>query len=308
MLPIVNLAWQERRWDRAGIDYSTEIRFDVWQVAVLLVIVALLLSLVTPSVSIPRLLVAFWEIASHPLQTFEEILFRFFGNVEPVPQPEIPVPGEGSKGQPAPGASLPRAHLLGGDPGQSNQVVMVVCTDDPPPLPEELWMEGAETPGPRRYWKGITYDYYTGQRWANGVNRAVEIPAHQPVIESVVTPTLPLRQRFLIQAPHGRTLYAAAEAARVDQIIDSRQRMPGDLVGLEGRTDDYVVVSEIPQASVRQLVDRSPTHVSATYPSFIVDRYLQLPSDLPERVRTLAHEVVADADSTYGKAVAIERY
>ena len=50
---------------------------------------------------------------------------------------------------------------------------MVACTDDPPPPPEELLMEGLAQPGPKRYWKGITYDYYAGHRWANGINRAV---------------------------------------------------------------------------------------------------------------------------------------
>jgi transglutaminase-like putative cysteine protease len=308
LLPILNLAWHERRWEDAGIDYSTEIRFDVWQVAVLVVIAALILAMVTPNVSIPRLLVAFWKVASQPLQTIEDLFFRFFGNVEPVPQPEVPVPGGEGKALSPPSASLPRAHLLGGDADLTNQVVMVVCTDDPPPPPEELLMEGLVIPGPKRYWKGITYDTYTGQRWANRASQAVEIPAHEPVIESIVTPTLPLRQRFLIQAPHGYTLYATAEAARVDQRIESRQRTPGDLVGLEGRTDDYVVFSEIPQASARQLIAQSPQHISTTVPSYVVDRYLRLPDELPERVHALAQEIVTGVDSTYERALAIESY
>lgn len=318
LLPILNLSWQERRWEDAGIDYSTEIRFDVWQVTVLFAIAALILALITPSISIPRLLIAFWDVASRPMQTLEDAVLRFFGNVEPVPQPQIPVPGQGEGAQPPPGASLPRAHLLGGSAGKSNEVVMVVCTDSPPPPPEELLMEGLAAPGPRYYWKGITYDLYTGQRWTNAASRTVEVPAYEPVIQSVVTPALVLEQRFLIQAPHGRTLYAAAEAARVDQRVESRQRTAGDLIGLESQIDDYVVYSEIPQASVRQLIDQSQpgqdrTHISPTlvlpvYPPDLLDRYLQLPSTLPERVPALAHEIVAGVDSTYGQALAIERY
>jgi transglutaminase-like putative cysteine protease len=190
----------------------------------------------------------------------------------------------------------------------SNIVVMTVCTDGPVPPPEELVMEGIADRVPRRYWKGITYDLYTGLRWANGVTTIEPIPAHEPVIEPTVTPTLVLRQHFTIQAPHGRTLYAAAEAARVDQRVESRRRTISDLVGLEGETDDYVVYSDVPQASARQLVAAAPAAVSSTYPSYVVDRYLGLPNDLPERVELLAHEIVAGVDSTYDRAEAIERY
>jgi transglutaminase-like putative cysteine protease len=123
------------------------------------------------------------------------------------------------------------------------------------------------------------------------------------VIESVVTPTLTLRQRYLIQVPHGASLYAANEAYLVDQQVSSRRRTEDDLVGLSGTLSDYVVQSRVPQATVRQLLSFSPT-----YPSFVVDRYLQLPKRLPERVRTLANEIVQDAETPYEKALAIQGY
>jgi transglutaminase-like putative cysteine protease len=304
LLPIVHLTRQEQRWEREGIDYSTEIRFDVWQVTFAIVAMVLILSLITPSFSIPRLLNAFWKVISEPQQVVEKVLIRFFGGVEPEPPPAIPVkagPGGSSRDITA---SLPRAHLLGGDnPGLSNQVVMYVCTDSPPPIPEDILPYEYVHAGPRYYWKGITYDTYWGERWVNGTSSTTAVPAFTPVIESVVTPTLTLRQRYLIEVPHGGSLYAANEAHLVDRQVDSRRRAQDDLVSLSGTSNDYVVQSLVPQATVRQLLAFSPT-----WPSFVVDRYLQLPNRLPERVHTLAREIVQDAGSTYEKALAIQEY
>jgi transglutaminase-like putative cysteine protease len=180
---------------------------------------------------------------------------------------------------------------------------MYVCTDAPPPIPEDFFPEEYVLTGPKYYWKGTTYDTYLGRQWTNGLHRAVVVPAYDPVIKSVVTPTLTLKQRYLIEVTHKDTLYAAGEAHVVDQQVESRQRMADDLVGLQGSTNDYVVDSLIPQATVGQMMA-----VSETYPSHIESRYLQLPNDLPERVRTLALEITQDVDSNYEKALAIERY
>ena len=36
--PVVRQRWQERRWEKRGLDYSTEVQFDTWQVAVMVTI------------------------------------------------------------------------------------------------------------------------------------------------------------------------------------------------------------------------------------------------------------------------------
>jgi transglutaminase-like putative cysteine protease len=304
ILPIVHLVRQEQRWEREGVDYSTEIRFDVWQVAFAVVALVLILGLITPSFSIPRLVSAFWRVISQPQQVLEELLIRFFGGVEPEPPPAIPVRAGGGGSDRNVSALLPNAHLLGGEtPGLSNRVVMYVCTDSPPPIPADIFPEEIMPAGPKYYWKGTTYDTYRGEQWANGPSTTVQVPAFEPVLASNVTPTLSLRQRYLIEVPHGNTLYGANEAHLVDQPIDSQLRTEDDLVGLRVSVSDYVVQSRVPQATIRQLLA-----ISETYPSYITERYLQLPRRLPERVRALAGDIVQDADSTYEKALAIESY
>jgi transglutaminase-like putative cysteine protease len=304
ILPVVHLNWQERRWEREGIDYSTEIRFDVWQVAFAVVALVLILGLITPSFSIPRLVNAVWKVINQPQQALEELLVRFFGGVEPEPAPAIPVRAGAAGSDREASALLPNAHLLGGEnPGLSNRVVMYVCTDSPPPIPEDVYPGEIIPLGPKYYWKGTTYDTYRGERWANGASTTVQVPAFEPVVGSSITPTLSLRQRYLIEVPHGDTLYGANEAYLVDQPVDSQRRTEDDLVGMKGSVSDYVVQSRVPQATVGQLLA-----FSETYPSYITERYLQLPRRLPERVRALAGDIVRDADSTYEKALAIESY
>lgn len=65
----------------------------------------------------------------------------------------------------------------------------------------------------------------------------------------------------------------------------------------------YAVVSSVSVASEREL-----RNASTEYPGWISERYLQLPSNVPERVRLLAQEVTAGATNPYDKATRIQDY
>ena len=65
----------------------------------------------------------------------------------------------------------------------------------------------------------------------------------------------------------------------------------------------YTVTSEFIYASEEAL-----RTANVVYPPGVVERFLGLPSSLPERVLTLASELAADAENTYDRAVAIETY
>lgn len=300
LLPLIHLSRQEQRWDREGVDYSTEIRLDVWQVALLAMLGLLLLALVTPSLSVPDLARSFWQRVSRPRAAAADLWTRFFGGVESPSRPELPwdqvarTPSERAE------ASLPRSHLLGGNPSLSNQMVMRACIDAPPPVFDE---HDAAWVGPQYYWRGVTYGTFDGRQWTNGPTRVESAAAYEPLLDAAITHTLSLKQRYLIQVPHGVTLYAVGEPYTVDQPVRARKRAAGDLVGLEAESKDYVVSSRVPQATVRQLES-----ASASYPEPVVQRYLQVPDALPDRVRVLAGEITQRAGSPYATAVAIERY
>ncbi len=296
--PILRLHWQERRWEREGIDYSTEIRFDVWQMAALVAVVILVLAWITPAINVPRLARAFWQFASHPQETAAEFLTRFFGGVQPAFVSEMP--NVSRPGDVLPSAVLPRAHLMGGGADLAHKMVMSVCIDAPPPVYDRTLDSFV---GPRYYWRGITYAMYDGRRWFNAHSSLTQIQAYEPVIAATFTSTGLLKQRYLIQASHGDSLYAVGEPQVVDQVVYSRRRTPYDLIGLEGESSDYVVFSRVPAASGAVL-----NEAATVYPEQIVEAYLGMPEQVPERVLALAAEITQGAETPFEKALLIESY
>ncbi|MBN1641571.1 MAG: transglutaminase domain-containing protein [Anaerolineae bacterium] len=302
LLPAVYLRVQEQRWERDGIDYSPEIRFDVGQVAVVVTAGVLVLSLITPVVEIPRLARALYDAIREPQAALEEALERFFGSVEPGDAPESAGVGDGRPDRGLGSAALPRAHLLGGDPALRRQQVMGVCIDAAPPSVAETPL-GEVRIGPQYYWRGVTYDTYTGRSWTNGPSYVRSASAHSPLVAGTASSTVSLRQRYAIGAPHGRTLYAVGEPAAVDQPVSRRLRAPGDLVGLEGMAAAYVVWSEVPDPTAADL--RAATDV---YPPDLSARYLALGDGVPAQVRELAVAITRDAPTPYDGALAIQGY
>ena len=69
------------------------------------------------------------------------------------------------------------------------------------------------------------------------------------------------------------------------------------------RGDTYSITSSVSLATPGQL-----RNSGTDYPSWVLEKYTQLPDDLPQRVRTLAERLTADADTPFDKAQAIKEY
>jgi transglutaminase-like putative cysteine protease len=67
--------------------------------------------------------------------------------------------------------------------------------------------------------------------------------------------------------------------------------------------DTYTVIGAVADASADEL--RAAAEV---YPTWVSERHLQLPEELPQRVRELAGELTVGSDNPYDKAKAIEEY
>jgi hypothetical protein len=67
--------------------------------------------------------------------------------------------------------------------------------------------------------------------------------------------------------------------------------------------DTYTVIGAIADVPADEL-----RATGGVYPAWISERHLQLPEELPQRVRELASELTADSDNPYDKAKAIEEY
>jgi transglutaminase-like putative cysteine protease len=84
---------------------------------------------------------------------------------------------------------------------------------------------------------------------------------------------------------------------RVDTISFARSRTPLDA------GDSYMVTSLLTQAPASWL-----QRAGTSYPTWITDRFLQLPEGVPDRVKQLAEEITLPYTTPYDKANAVEKF
>jgi transglutaminase-like putative cysteine protease len=160
-----------------------------------------------------------------------------------------------------------------------------------------------------RYWRTTTYDTYTGQGMVSGEVYGDRVEADQPI-------PIPfgageareeMEQTITVLAPQSNLVFAADAPIRVSvpTLFEWRQTQDDPaalrLTTMIRRGQQYTVVSAASVATEPQL-----RAAGVEYPSGI-ERYLQLPPNLPQRVRQAAAEATAGAQTPYDQAVAIER-
>ncbi len=180
-----------------------------------------------------------------------------------------------------------------------------------------------------RYWRAVVFDQFNGWSWQNtddtlvpfgADHEAVPMVPYQArhVITSTVTVVgpsmsmLPMAAQPLwvthptraslsyVSTPVDRVSSRADEtrtSQRVDTVSFARSRVPLDA------GDSYVVTSLLTQAPESWL-----QKAGASYPTWVTDRYLQVPNSVPDRVKQLAEEITASYDTPYDKASAIESF
>lgn len=294
-----NLAGLERSWRRKSIDFSTELNFDLTVFTVEVTAVLAIGALLLPTLKANPVASTYWIYVSRPWGEVESAVNRLFSGLNN-PNPDL---GTGSKG----------AFVLGGsfNRDESSPIYMYVQTNETILTPAEarsFGEEDAATP-PSHYWRGETWDLYTGRGWDHSEKVAVDRPAGEPVIDYTIASATPLRQDFEIVTPRADILFAANQPQVVEQPYRYMALGNDDFSALYLRRTPlsavkYTVTSTVPLLGIEDL-RRSP----AEYPEWVKQRYLQLPK-LPERVTSLAQEIVskAGAQTPYDKAMAIQTY
>ncbi|MFB6220578.1 MAG: DUF3488 and transglutaminase-like domain-containing protein [Halolamina sp.] len=154
----------------------------------------------------------------------------------------------------------------------------------------------------RAYWKVGSYDRYTGDGWVRtGDASQYSGPLDSPpgdtrTVEQTVTAKTPLNSMPAAWKP----VEVEGSMARATQVTAQDGLRAATAIS-EG--ESYTVVSEVPQYDSREL-----RTAGTDYPDRIEERYLGLPDSTPDRVTERTNEVVADADTPYEAAVAIEEY
>jgi transglutaminase-like putative cysteine protease len=195
---------------------------------------------------------------------------------------------------------VPDLALVGVPFPQGNRTIFHVRTSDSPAEGESGGF--MEPPGEKHYWRGAIYEDYTGRGWemASPGDFAPPMAGYPPADSFRV----PFRQEFEILDLGDDRLFAASQPVVASGAL--RLYTAGDDAQstlLQGAEDEYSVVSWIPRVTREQLIA-----AGADYPATIRSIYLQLPPEVPPRVRALADRISAGGGSAFEKAVLIQSY
>lgn len=292
-----NLLVREREWRTARVNYSSDIGLAFLRTGTIFSIVVITLAWLAPSVAASQRLSDVGSYLERPWQKVQDNWSRLFSALR-------------SYGKVYPN---PFGNVLG--------------LTGPVYLSEVAIMDVQAPAG--RYWCAAVYDHYTGSSWINKDKETISLEAND---SSLALPEYELRQEVtqtITTFLPGRTLlFAASEPRRVNlpawAVVSYVPPVPP---GKEASS--YMAETEGVITPVSMLYSRYPlrqgqsyTIVSSLsaadedslraagddYPVWILGRYLQLPLELPARVRYLAEEITRDHDNAYDKAAALESY
>lgn len=171
---------------------------------------------------------------------------------------------------------------------------------------------GSESETSRHYWRVRSYDIYQDGIWktSNVFLRnflpgypSLQLPVYEDAeveftfrveeiaIGSLVTPAQPV----WVSRPSSLAFLAAGDE-QLDPVLFRVEEpiLPGE---------EYAVRAIQMELSIRQL-----QVAGEQYPDWVLQRYLQLPDDLPPAIAELARRVTVGAKTPYDKAVAITQY
>lgn len=174
----------------------------------------------------------------------------------------------------------------------------------------------------RTYWRGDSKDVYTGRGWTKGDREYLLIPdpasyewsqmLYQGTETKDVTATLDFSRgaRFSTLFFPGQLKKVASIEPAQTMLVYDRNHQQVELQSSRERTriapvrpESYQLEAEVPVISEKAIMQ-----ADMNYPEEIKERYLQLPAEMPERVKELALSITKNAATPYEKVRAIENY
>ncbi|MEK4427245.1 DUF4129 domain-containing transglutaminase family protein [Solibacillus sp. FSL K6-1523] len=163
----------------------------------------------------------------------------------------------------------------------------------------------------RQYWRVETKDVYTSKGWESTASMSSEAIFQQSErIPFTINPgekeekevkVYPLGGHpFLVQA-YGTTNYMLNNPDDTLKFNAANEKIVAMVSDVERYVTGYELLFQEPSYSFTELKEVKTS-------SQVDDRFLQLPKNLPTRVRDLAYEITADYESVYDKARAIESH
>ena len=284
LMPLASHRARERAWERAGVAVAEDIAQEIAILTIPLASMLLLFAYLTPSLSIQEIVRA----AQERIEERTRDVPRLTDSFGLVPQPTQRTVFDQVR---APG--LPRRHLIGAGQELSEQVVMIVKTDE--------IVSDVDAP-PRHYWRGSTYDRYNGRGWTTSATEIVDFRAGEfAVAETGAARRVIAQEVEWLGAPG--IIYATGAFVTADQNFRVARRSPEDAFSVSIPAMTYRAESRVSVVGEKEL-----RASGANYPAWVRERYLALPDGIPDRVLTLARDLTATAPTPYDRARALETY
>jgi transglutaminase-like putative cysteine protease len=277
----VELARNESLWQFARIRYAPDISLDFWKSGAFFAMIVLAIAWLAPdissSVTLERALRPFQE----PWRKVTDTWARMYESV-----------------------SYPSATGVYTTFGRSMTLGGPVALSDRPIFDAQVPVTS--------YWRAVVYDTYSGQGWDNTDPDVQVVERRQPLGEPGFFMYREITATVMPLEGGQRTIFAPPQPVRVSVPVDAdtmpldeeasqvsvslmRSRIPFD------PGDSYQVTSAVTLAPPDNLRGDS-----TEYPDWVIERYLQLPETVPQRVFDLAKEYSAGQTNPYDIATAVE--
>ncbi len=170
----------------------------------------------------------------------------------------------------------------------------------------------AQVSPPRYYWRARAYDRYQDAHWITTADERLTFLAEQEYIPVPLPPSHAVAEFAFTYQQEQIALYSVSQplwfsrpaSLRVFPLPDGR----ADVVAVHagepvGAGETYRLRAALTFPTVAEL-----RAAGEDYPSWVVERYFQLPEDFSPRLRALAQTVAGDLDTPYDRAAAITTY
>jgi transglutaminase-like putative cysteine protease len=293
---IQNYQSSRHKWQAAGPGLDPEdVEPGLVATALGISVLLVIIGIITPSISITKMAQSIERIFERRDNRLAETL-----GMQPTPQ-------DWSSGQvDGIGSSISSSHNVVSYPNLSPEVVMTITVDGYIPVPDEVLRLGEVIESPiRYYWRSQTFDFYTGLGWVMSVDETTQFEAEQVIqpVEQFPPNDFQIVAQHITRRVQGQAVLITGELLALDQQATVTWRSPGDFAGASTTSNAYTAESRVPLVTVEAL-----RQSGSDYPEQIRQYYLQLPDDLPGRVRDLAFEITSDQTNPYDQATAIEAY
>ncbi|GAB4474389.1 MAG: transglutaminaseTgpA domain-containing protein [Anaerolineae bacterium] len=281
-----NAMARERIWRHNNIGYQRGVRLSLVRAGVIAIAALLLAAWITPAASATDRLSGLLNRDESPWKVVEETWQRLFGGVQ-------------TEGGPVPVYYAGVTLAMGGPVSLSDNAVMYVYAPE----------------GYRYYWRSKLFDTYLEGRWLSDIDARLE--ADYGILNAEEDAAYALRrnvqQTFQLVLPSTRLLYAAPQPVSFASLPISYQ------VAYNAPGGEFATVLSVSAADVLRsgasygaissisIADEASLRRAGTsYPDWVRERYLSVPSSITPRTRDLAASIAAPYDNPYDVARAIE--